>query len=123
MAASSSSLTLFSREPDESDRLVASAERQLGRGLPSRLQREVAPDPARLERAATLTNCGPGAPLPGGCVLGGFASDLTSRQTSADPQLCVGGHKGAVERPCFAGAVKGLSLALYDVSELLQRDG
>jgi hypothetical protein len=27
-------------------------------GLPSRPQREVAPDPARLERAATLDDCG-----------------------------------------------------------------
>ena len=30
------------------------AERQIWRGLPSRPQREVAPDPARLERATTL---------------------------------------------------------------------
>jgi hypothetical protein len=48
-----------------------------GRGLPSRPQREVAPDPARLERAATLANCGLGAPLPGGCALGGFAFEIT----------------------------------------------
>lgn len=33
-------------------------------GLPSRPQREVVPDPARLELAATLTSCGPDAPLP-----------------------------------------------------------
>jgi hypothetical protein len=57
---------------------LARADRQsYGRGLPSRPQREVAPDPARLERAATLTNCGLGAPLPDGCALGGFAFDLT----------------------------------------------
>lgn len=60
-----------------------------GRGLPSRPQREVAPDPARLERAATLTNCGLGAPLPGGCALGGFAFEVTPRRTCADRQLCV----------------------------------
>jgi hypothetical protein len=49
------------------------------RGLPSRPQREVAPDPARLERAATLTGCGLGAPLPGGCTLGGFISMLAGQ--------------------------------------------
>lgn len=50
-----------------------------GCGLPSRPQREVAPDPARLERATTLTDCGLGAPLPGGCALGGFAANYTHR--------------------------------------------
>jgi hypothetical protein len=34
-------------------------------GLPSRPQREVVPDPARLERAATLTDCGLGRTLTG----------------------------------------------------------
>lgn len=38
----------------------------------SRPQREVVPDPARLERAATLTNCRQDAPLPGGRALGGI---------------------------------------------------
>ena len=37
----------------------------------------VAPDPARLERAATLANCGQDAPLPGRCALGGFDVDAT----------------------------------------------
>ena len=59
----------------------------LERGLPSRPQREVAPDPARLERATTLTNCGLGAPLPGGCALGGFVCDPTRRQASAERPL------------------------------------
>jgi hypothetical protein len=67
-AATSESLLTSSQD---TDRLRS------GRGLPSRPQREVAPDPARLERAATLTNCGLGAPLPGGCALGGFAFDFT----------------------------------------------
>lgn len=35
------------------------------------------PDPARLERAATLTNDGQGAPLPGRCALGGFNSSVS----------------------------------------------
>ena len=48
-------------------------------GLPSRPQLEVVPDPARLERAATLTNCGLGAPLPGKCALGGFTFQATRR--------------------------------------------
>jgi len=46
-------------------------------GLPSRPQREVVPDPARLERAATLTDCGLDAPLPGGCALGGFVPEAS----------------------------------------------
>lgn len=51
--------------------------RSPGRGAGDHHARSVrcAPDPARLERAATLTDCGLGAPLPGRCALGGFVSD------------------------------------------------
>ena len=62
-------------------------DRQFGCGLPSRPQREVAPDPARLERAATLDNCGLGAPLPGGCALGGYAPEHTTFGVGADRQI------------------------------------
>jgi hypothetical protein len=66
----------LTRAVDAGSRNVGDGVRR-GRGLPSRPQREVAPDPARLERAATLTNCGLGAPLPGGCALGGFGLEVT----------------------------------------------
>jgi hypothetical protein len=42
--------------------------------LPSCPQYEVVPDPARLERAAAVTDCGPDSPLPGRRALGGFRS-------------------------------------------------
>jgi len=48
-------------------------------GLPSRPQREVVPDPARLERAATLTTCGLDAPLSGGCAWAGSLPKLLIR--------------------------------------------
>jgi hypothetical protein len=62
-------------------------------GLPPRPQREVVPDPARLERAATLTNCGPDAPLPAGCVLGGLAPK-DSHQSRAS-RAAIGCHSAA----------------------------
>jgi hypothetical protein len=52
---------------------------------PSRPQHEVVPDPARLERAATLTNCGLGAPLSGRRALGGLAPRVKSVGTPWRP--------------------------------------
>ena len=44
-------------------------------GSPDTSRRSVnSPDPARLERAATLTNDGLGASLPGRCALGGLVT-------------------------------------------------
>ena len=57
------------------------------RGLPSRPQREVAPGPARLERAATLNDCGLGAPLPGRCALGGLVAQCTTRASGISTVL------------------------------------
>ena len=45
-------------------------------GLPSRPQRDIAPDPARLERAATLADCRLGTPVPGGCASDGLTRRL-----------------------------------------------